>query len=166
MKRFLIYWTPVLIWAGIIFYSSSQPYEEQDVRPFLQGEIPLAWVEEAFRHVHFYYADAEISIKNLGSAGFIEFFIRKGAHLGVYMILSLLLYRAISNTKSFTHSNQMTTVIIAVLYAVSDEIHQGFTVNRTPLPADVLLDTFGVLIGVFIGHLIMNNKRTKTKNIA
>src|SRR5690349_8006807 len=94
MKTFIKYWLPVIIWAGVIFYASSQPYEEQDLRPFLSEQFPLEWVDTYFGWISFDYAGAEVSVVHLGEASFVEFFIRKGAHLTVYLILASLLYRA------------------------------------------------------------------------
>ena len=36
---------------------------------------------------------------------------------------------------------------MALLYAVSDEFHQGFTPGRTPAVSDVLLDGAGAAAG-------------------
>jgi VanZ family protein len=39
--------------------------------------------------------------------------------------------------------------VLAVAYAVTDEFHQRFVAGRHGAPLDVLIDTAGVLIGVF-----------------
>ena len=38
-------------------------------------------------------------------------------------------------------------ILLALLYATSDEIHQIFTPGRTPAVTDVLLDTVGASVG-------------------
>ncbi|MGM7702978.1 VanZ family protein [Pseudalkalibacillus sp. Hm43] len=152
MKKFIVYWLPVLLWAGVIFYSSSQPYEDQDIKPFLSGKIPLEWVN-TFSFVNFDYAGEEVSIEALGEARFLEFFIRKGAHLTVYFILGVLLFRAQYRTKTLNYSLWLA-IILGVLYAASDEIHQGFTPNRSPHVEDVLIDTVGIILGtIFIKNI-------------
>ncbi|MCI4061024.1 VanZ family protein, partial [Bacillus cereus] len=30
MNRKWVFWIPVLLWIGLIFYSSAQPYKKQD----------------------------------------------------------------------------------------------------------------------------------------
>ncbi|WLD93022.1 VanZ family protein [Alkalihalobacillus sp. AL-G] len=150
MKKFLKYWMPVIIWAGIIFYASSQPYEEQDLKPFLSDEIPLGWVETYFGDVSFHYAGEEVSVDHLGKASFVEFFIRKGAHVTVYLVLAFLLYRALYNTSSTSTYTARLAIGLGILYAASDEYHQSFTVNRSPHIEDVLLDTVGIIIGTLL----------------
>lgn len=161
----IFYWLPVLIWAGIIFHSSSQPYEKQDLRPGIGQYINEEKVEPLLEPIKFNYAGHEVSLETKGAAGMIEFFIRKGAHFGVYFILAFLLYRAFLAHAFIPRKSRWLTIIFAVSYAISDEIHQGFTSNRTPLPHDVGIDTIGVLIGVttafFFYQFIENKKQVR-----
>ncbi|WP_257350233.1 VanZ family protein [Pseudalkalibacillus decolorationis] len=154
MKKFILYWLPVLIWVGIIFYSSSQPYQEQDIKPFLSDQIPLDWVSGLFGNLEFDYAGEEVSVDQLGEAGFVEFFLRKLAHLSVYFILFLLIYRAIFCTTKIKYI-KTTALLLSFIYAASDEFHQGFTANRSPYTEDVLLDTVGIIIGALNANLLV-----------
>jgi VanZ family protein len=162
MKKFWIYWFPVLIWMGMIFYASSQPYEKQDLRPAISEHTNLEIVEALFSSVVIFYAGEEISINKLGSAQFIEFFIRKASHFFVYLGLGFLLYRALSVNFLNIRLTFLTAWILTILYAVSDEIHQGFTPNRSPHIEDVMIDTAGGLIGILLAWLIY---RIRTKQI-
>lgn len=45
------------------------------------------------------------------------------------------------------------SLIIGVLYAITDEIHQCFTPGRGPNITDVILDSQGVLVGILISLL-------------
>lgn len=159
MTRFLIYWLPVLIWASLIFYASSQPYEEQNVKPVLSQYLDADWIGERFSGVVFHYAGAEVSVEALGAAGFIEFFIRKGAHLTVYVVLAFLLYRALWRSIHGRRKAFWLAWGLAVLYAASDEWHQGFTADRTPLVHDVALDAFGALLGSVVGFCLYRKGR-------
>lgn len=161
LKKFIIYWLPVLVWAGMIYYASSQPYEKQDLRPTISDFLNLDFVESLFSTTVFNYAGEEISIESMGAAHFIEFFIRKGAHFSVYLGLGFLLYRAFT-----IHLNNRLTVfllswILTIIYAISDEIHQGFTPNRTPLMEDVIIDTVGGLVGISLALFFYKNIRRK-----
>ncbi|HET7629351.1 MAG TPA: VanZ family protein [Bacillales bacterium] len=158
MKRFLVYWLPVLLWAGMIFAFSSQPYEQQDLRPTLGKYLNEDFVRQLFSGVTFHYAAEEVSVEALGATGFIEFFIRKGAHFSVYFVLAVLLFRAFfarerHGAKAFT-----AALLFSVLYAASDEIHQHFTGGRTPLPLDVALDSTSALIGTFVAFFVIKGK--------
>ncbi|WP_096203284.1 VanZ family protein [Bacillus sp. FJAT-45350] len=152
MRRFLLYFLPLLLWMGLIFFASSQPYERQDLQPAMDEHLSLGWMEAMFSYVSFTYSNTEVSIDNLGVTGFFEFFIRKGAHVFAYFILAILAYRAlysINLPKPFLWS-----FLLVVFYAITDEIHQGFTPNRTPLVEDVVLDSIGGLLGLLLIRLI------------
>ena len=47
------------------------------------------------------------------------------------------------------------SLIIGVIYASTDEIHQAFVPGRGPLVTDVILDSMGVLTGIFIVMLVL-----------
>jgi VanZ family protein len=151
MSRFT-YWIPVIVIAGVIFWFSSQPYQEQDVKPFLSDFINEQWVKAAFGWVQFDYAGYFVSVEALGASSFIEFLIRKGAHFGVFFVLGFFTIRA--SLMSFLSNRSVTsfisTFLFVVLYAVSDELHQHFTGDRTPLIQDVMIDTVGGLVGIII----------------
>ncbi|MDR7073208.1 VanZ family protein [Fictibacillus barbaricus] len=158
MKKFFIYWLPVILWAGMIFYASSQPYEKQDLRPTISQFLDMDFISSLFSTTVFNYAGDEVSIEKLGPAQFIEFFIRKGAHFSVYFGLGFLLFRAIklNLNKGLTF---ITSLVLAILYAASDEFHQSFTIHRTPHVEDVMLDSIGALVGITIALLIYRNFR-------
>ena len=73
----------------------------------------------------------------------IDFFLRKGAHLAEYFILTLLFFRAF-DLKSRRESI-FWSLIFSLLYALGDEWHQSFVANRVGSPADVLIDFLGIL---------------------
>lgn len=145
------YWLFPLVWMSGIFYASSQPYEEQDLKPVLSGYFDLSFLRPYLDGISFHYHNSEVSIARLGTEGFIEFFIRKGAHVGVYFVLVLLLFLAFRKTTLWrTGLVLVLSYFITVLYAVSDEFHQALTPNRTPYAGDVVLDSIGALIGIFL----------------
>jgi len=79
-----------------------------------------------------------------------DFAMKKLAHLTVYAVLYLLLFRAFYSTTLHAarplFNSHLAAVVIAVLYAISDEIHQYFVPFRTATIRDVLIDTAGVLL--------------------
>ncbi|UOQ94441.1 VanZ family protein [Halobacillus shinanisalinarum] len=150
MKK-LVYWIPSIVWMGVIFYSSSTPYQEQDVKPFLSDWFELSGLAPLFAGISFTYHHSEVSVATLGIAGFIEFFIRKGAHVTVYLLLTLLIFYALHRTTNRNYQSIMLISWIAtVLYAITDELHQGITPNRTPYVGDVMLDALGGLIATLL----------------
>lgn len=145
-----MYWLFPFLWMGVIYYSSAQPYQDQDVKPLLAGVFDLSFLVPFVDWVSFTYHHSEVSVDSLGGIeGFIEFFVRKGAHVGVFFVLMVLFYNALSKT---IHVKLWTRIIMSfsltVPYAILDEFHQSFTANRTPYAGDVLLDGFGAMIAV------------------
>jgi VanZ family protein len=69
-------------------------------------------------------------------------FIRKCAHVFEYSVLSLLLFRAVrAPRKGWQLRWAATALILAALFATSDELHQIFVPGRSPSIYDVMLDT-------------------------
>jgi VanZ family protein len=153
----LFYWLPPILWASVIFLASSQPYEQQDLRPTLVENFNLEIVEQIANDIRFTYAGTEISIESRGVEGFVEFLLRKAAHFFVYLILGFLVYRLFH----FLHIKKYKlpfALLVVILYAASDEIHQYYTPNRTALVEDVILDSIGGLVGIIIAQFIFNRK--------
>ena len=84
----------------------------------------------------------------------IENVIRKIAHYSIYTLLGLLLMGLMSTFKIKEMDKIAVSLIIGVLYASTDEIHQAFIPGRGPLITDVILDSIGVLTGIFIAMFI------------
>lgn len=146
-----LYWLFPFIWMIVIFISSSQPYEKQNIQPFLTDTIDLSFLEPYVNWISFTYNQSEVSVERLGIYGLIEFFIRKGAHVFVFLILCCLFFLALKQTTKIKLSLQLIiSFILTVLYAAFDEFHQGFTENRTSYMGDVLLDGFGGGLGIVL----------------
>ena len=79
-----------------------------------------------------------------------RFLILKSFHLIEYAFLAWLL--------SFAIFKKKWVVLIAYLYAISDEIHQSFIPGRTSRFQDTLIDLVGILIGLFIFRKIFPKK--------
>lgn len=76
---------------------------------------------------------------------FVDFVIFKSAHMVEYGLLFFLIYRALYKASSIQSKNQLVVAfILAVLYAMSDELHQRFVPTRDGTIRDVLIDTAGI----------------------
>lgn len=83
----------------------------------------------------------------------LDFIAKKTAHMIVYAVLYMLIYRA---TLILTESNRSTTkrekillyipLLLCFLYAISDELHQSFVPNRFGTFRDVGYDMLGTSI--------------------
>ena len=102
-----------------------------------------------------------------------EKIIRKVAHFSIYTVVGLLLMGLLSTYKIKENWRMILSILLGMLYAISDEIHQSFTPGRTPRIADVYIDTLGVILGILLillGIKIYNKYITKilqkvTKNV-
>lgn len=76
-----------------------------------------------------------------------DLILRKFAHATEFGILALLWFSAFSPKMSLV-SRYTIAGIVSALYAMSDEIHQGFVVGRDGKLVDVAIDALGILIGL------------------
>ena len=79
-----------------------------------------------------------------------QFLIRKLAHFSIYMCVGLFIMTFVSTYNIESKLKFFISIFIGFLYAVSDEIHQGFIPERSPSFFDVIIDTFGTLSGIII----------------
>jgi|SRR5215218_1031264 len=68
--------------------------------------------------------------------------LRKGAHMTEFGLLWLLWWRALG------YQSRLVPVVIALAYAVTDEIHQHFVTDRVGSPVDVLIDACGIALAI------------------
>ena len=66
-----------------------------------------------------------------------------------YLFLSLLVARGFHNSR-FKKISSFLTLIVSVLYGISDEVHQYFVPGRMFSLIDILTDLMGIIIGVIL----------------
>jgi len=84
--------------------------------------------------------------------------VYKLAHLMVFTVLGVLLAGATRHLKMPRAA--WWAWVIAVLYAIGDEIHQSFVPGRTPLVTDVAIDSLGGLLGI-VGYVMAGSIRER-----
>lgn len=89
-----------------------------------------------------------------------EFNFDKVIHAGEYMILGILLARALTGTQKHWSSATIfwAVVLFCLVYGISDEFHQSFVVGRVCDWQDALADTIGGFLG---GWLYLQKKYWK-----
>jgi VanZ family protein len=79
----------------------------------------------------------------------LDLIAKKAAHLAEYAVLAILILRALVPARSKAGRGALLTAwALAVLYAVTDEIHQSFVPGRTAAALDVLIDGLGAMLGL------------------
>ena len=129
--RLYRYWVPPILWAAVIFLGSGNALGASNTAPILATILnavlghPLA--PSQFEIVHF--------------------LVRKAAHLGEYAIFGALVFRAIRQDRGgWNWRWALAAIVLAALYAASDEWHQSFEPSRTASAFDVLIDTTGATL--------------------
>ncbi|WP_068783794.1 VanZ family protein [Paenibacillus phocaensis] len=147
-------WLPAIAMMAILFGFSSQSYQEQSLVPEIEKNTSDHTIADWFGGIRFSYGGHEISVASVGGASFIEFFIRKAAHFGSYALLAAFLVYALGGRVRSTRRRLLYAILIAFLYACTDELHQSLTPGRTALVQDVVLDTVGAACGAAFTMLL------------
>ena len=136
-------WIPVILWAGLIFYFSTESFSFSNTEGFFSDW--LLWF-----------------LPEISPAQFMALHLvsRKGGHWFEYFILAILLMRAqrSGNESEFAMPTIARTLALVLAYAASDEYHQSWVPERTASAVDVAIDTFGGVCGVFWIRLLYKRR--------
>ena len=132
------YWLPVALWMTLIFSASADGHSYQHSSLFFEPllrwlfpSLPVPTVE-AIHHA-----------------------FRKTCHLTEYALLAWLLWRAIrrpvkDDPRPWRWAEAGLALAVVFTYAAGDELHQFFVPTRTPMVSDVLIDTCGGAVALFL----------------
>src|SRR3972149_1220919 len=102
---------PPVVWMGVIFWLSTRSFAAEEtggwILPLLKALLPWA---------------------TLPQLEFIHWLGRKTAHVTEYAILAWLWHRALSRPGRGPRS--LAAFALTVAYAITDELHQGWTGSR------------------------------------
>ena len=126
-------WILVIIWMVIIFLLSAQSANDS-------GSLSGGITDRIYQVLNIVLP--KLNIETLHSI------IRTLAHFVLYLILGVLLLNALNYNKQKRNANFVFALLIIVLYAISDEIHQIFVPGRAFQIYDLLIDFLGSLIGI------------------
>lgn len=81
--------------------------------------------------------------------------VKKGGHMLGYALLAAAYLRGLAPAGGRPARREiLTAVLLASLYAVSDEFHQSFVPGRESTPADVGIDVLGAMTGVWVREYV------------
>ena len=96
-----------------------------------------------------------------------EKIIRKLAHFSIYTLVGFLLMALVSTFNNLQMRRKLgVSLIIGILYAIADEVHQSFIPGRSPLITDVFIDSLGIILGILIIILIMEIYKRMDRNMS
>jgi len=134
----IILFAATILWMAVIYYFSSQP---ANTSAEVSGKMAV-WLLERFEYL--YKGTPPKLITDVILSG--DHYVRKGGHVFEYMVLGGLV-AALVRRLNFKRCLAIS-IIICLLYAISDEIHQMFVPGRGPLVSDVFLDLTAAVIGM------------------
>jgi VanZ family protein len=100
------------------------------------------------------YAFSSQPSDELPDFGLYDLLVKKGGHMLGYAILAWLFSRSWEGFHFSPRNVFLLTFFAAVLYAVSDEIHQSFVPGRHPSAVDVVIDGTGAMIGLWVRKIL------------
>lgn len=131
----ILSWAAVIFWMAFIFFLSAQVAEQS-------SQLSTGITEAIVGIIRKLIPNAELDLNSFNH------FVRKNAHFMAYLVLGLLTSNALGKNKLHRCKRGLFALLICVLYAISDEVHQLFVPGRGGQAADVLIDSVGALFGV------------------
>ncbi len=125
----------VILWMSFIFIMSSYDSNESSQ----QSGLIVGIITNIF---------------NISNTDILSHIIRKLAHFTEYFILGILV---INMLKYLSNKYLIISIIICILYAISDEIHQLYVPGRSCQITDILIDSIGSILGISIFKKITKN---------
>jgi len=126
----LLRYAPLILWAAFIFVASTRLMSASNTATILRPV--MLWL---FPNI----SEATLNL--------IHFMIRKAGHFSEYAIFALLAARAFrtSSRELLRKRWFWASLLLVVVYALSDEFHQSFVPSRTASIYDSMIDSFGGL---------------------
>ena len=144
----ILLWIPVILWMMLIFNFSSQPGEQSTKLSTGIANINIKAIEKVKPNTKF----------NLVQ---FDHMVRKNAHFFLYLLLGVFAINAFRKSGINVISGYKYVVfalLICMLYAISDELHQVYVPGRSAQVTDVILDSAGACVGILV-YLIIFRKR-------
>jgi VanZ family protein len=135
IQNFKKYWFPVIFWMCFISWMSTGTFSSQNTS---------FWVERILLFLFPGIPPEQADLTNL--------VLRKAAHVTEYFILGLLLFRAFRGVSvaSWNWRWFWGALIVLVLWAALDELHQSFVPERTASIGDVGIDIAGGIVAQLV----------------
>ena len=131
----VISWIAVILWMSLIFYLSHQPAAKSSELSSSVTEVIINTIEKAA---------PKVKIKK----GDFNHIVRKSAHLVYYLVLGILALNALRRSGMYGYKSILLALLICILYAISDEVHQIFVSGRSGEIKDVIIDSTGSGVGI------------------
>lgn len=99
-----------------------------------------------------FIVDIVVNILKIDNIELLSLIIRKLAHFTEYFILGILVINMFNRNN--ISNKYLISIILCIIYACTDEIHQFFVPGRSCQVTDVIIDSMGSIMGVYLYKLI------------
>lgn len=154
-KKHILWLLPVCSVMIIIFLFSSQSGDQSSNGSNYLADRIVTMIDK----FQMYIGKENITDVEIEQFSVVTFLVRKAAHITEYTILGICLANFFYQIKCTRKKILLGSIVSGFLYAVSDEIHQYFVPGRSCEFRDVCIDTFGVLLGIFIVLLFIRKRK-------
>ena len=143
-------WGLVIVWMSGIFLLSHQRASESSELSRIITKLLYSVAYRIFPQIDFDFTT-------------LSFIVRKAAHFIAYLILGCLVMNGFIDKKIPATKWLGWALVVCVLYAVSDEIHQLYVPGRAGQVRDVFIDSVGALMGIGLYFGMSRRRREHTR---
>jgi len=101
--------------------------------------------------------------KNVSEFYWTDFIVKKSAHIVVYGIFTALTYRALKENGVSKKNSAYWAILFSIFYGITDEFHQSFVPGRGSTLRDIIFDTIGASLAIYIIWNILPKAPKKLK---
>jgi len=141
LRARLAAWAPALAVMVLIFVASAQPKHVPSPGPsqvYFSGIMPIF-------------------------AGGWDTLVKKSAHVVVYGVLAVLIFRALLTHGLSSREAAPLAIVLTVAYALTDELHQAFVTGRHSSVVDIGFDYTGATVFCLLARRILRSSARLAK---
>lgn len=146
-KKIIKYMIFAIICMLIIFLFSNQVSSTSN-------SISKTMVEKVLKIFDKFFST---SFNNENTIDMLNYPIRKLAHFTIFFILGFSICSFLKELK--VNKYVLISIVICLIYALFDEVHQLFINGRTAKIFDVFIDMSGVLFAIFLKKCIISKSK-------
>ena len=146
-KKRLSRYGPLVLWAALIFIGSTSLLSGSHTSALVR---PVLWL---FPHA----SEATLAL--------IHFIIRKCGHFAEYAVFASLATRAFkTSSRDFLRDHWfVASLLLVIVYSLSDEFHQSFVPSRAASIYDSIIDSVGGLMALSL--LAIRKRRQRSAKL-
>ncbi len=126
----------------------------------MSGSPVLRWLPSLVM-MALIFAFSSLPASVLPHLGALDLLVKKGGHALGYGLLGLAYFYALPPRLSYGY-RWLLALLMAVLFALSDEYHQSFVEGRGSTITDVMIDSAGASLALIMGAPYLSNSSSNS----